>query len=155
MENYSETMLDSIVEKYGKNPTHLLAMLQDIQDNLNYLPKQYIEQLSEKLNIPLSRIYRMATFFKALSLKPRGRHVCTICVGTTCHVRGAPRLIEKIERDYNIKPGETTSEMTLTMETVGCVGACALGPLVIIDGKYHGNMNTEKLGRVLKKSLTD
>jgi len=142
--------LGEIVGRYGKDPTLILSMLQDIQAVHNYLPREWLEGLGRELDLPLTKIYRIATFFKTLSLKPRGRHICTVCVGTTCHVRGAPKLIDKIERDFAIKAGETTADMELTMETVGCVGACALGPLVVLDGKYHGHTTTESLGKVLK-----
>lgn len=143
--------LDEILSRYGKDPTSLLAILQDIQDARNYIPREWVEKMSEELNIPLTRIYRQATFFKALSLEPRGEHICVVCVGTTCHVRGAPKLIDKVTRDYGIESGKTTPDMKLTMETVGCVGACALGPLIVLDGKYHGHITTDKLGKVLKK----
>jgi NADH-quinone oxidoreductase subunit E len=142
--------LDEILARYGRDPVYILSMLQDIQDVRNYVPRAFIEGIARELGIPRTRIYRIATFFKALSLTPRGRHICTVCVGTTCHVRGAPKLIDKVERDLSIKAGETTRDMAVTLETVGCVGACALGPLVVLDGKYHGHMTTEKLGKLLK-----
>jgi NADH-quinone oxidoreductase subunit E len=142
--------LAEILARYGRDPVYILSMLQDIQDVRNYVPRAYIEGIARELGIPRTRIYRIATFFKALSLKPRGKHICTVCVGTTCHVRGAPKLIDKVERDLSIQAGETTRDMAVTLETVGCVGACALGPLVVLDGKYHGHMTTEKLGKLLK-----
>jgi NADH-quinone oxidoreductase subunit E len=151
----SMSKLDEILTRHGRDKTALLAILQDIQDESNYLPRSWLEKLSAELDIPLTKIYRMATFFKALSMKPRGRHICSVCVGTTCHVRGAPRLIDKIERDYDLKPGQTTKDMELTLETVGCVGACALGPLVILDGKYFGHVTTDRLGKVFKSSLKE
>jgi NADH-quinone oxidoreductase subunit E len=149
----ARSKLSEIVGRHGKDPTLILSMLQDIQAVHNYLPREWLEGLGRELDLPLTRIYRIATFFKALSLKPRGRHICTVCVGTTCHVRGAPKLIDKIERDFAINAGETTKDMQLTLETVGCVGACALGPLVVLDGKYNGHMTTESLGRVFKDCL--
>ena len=151
MEASAAAKLDEILARYGKDPTQVLMILQDIQEEHNYVPRDWVEKMAEELDIPVTRIYRIATFFKALSLEPRGKHICTICVGTTCHVRGAPKLIDKIERDFSIKSGETTEDMLVTMETVGCVGACALGPLVVLDGKYHGHMNTESLGKIVKK----
>lgn len=142
--------LREIINKYNRDQSLILSMLQDIQEINNYIPKDWIESLSRELGVPLTRIYRIATFFKALSLKPRGKHICAVCVGTTCHVRGAPKLIDKIERDFGIKAGETTADGLLTVETVGCVGACALGPLVVLDGKYHGHMTTDKLARTFR-----
>lgn len=143
--------LDEIIDRHDRDPAKLLAMLQDIQSEENYLPRDSLKELSKRLGVPLSRIYSLATFFAAFSLEPRGKHICTVCMGTACHVRGAPRLVEQVERDFGIGPGQTTADRKLTLETVNCVGACALGPLVILDGKYHGNMNSAKLDKVLSK----
>ena len=142
--------IDKIVDRYQAQPSALLAILQDIQKQENWLPKEALERVAEKLAVPTTRVYGMATFFRAFSLKPRGKHICTVCLGTACHVRGAPKLVEKLERDLKVKAGETTPDMNLTLETVNCVGACALGPLVILDGVYHGNISSAKLDKVMK-----
>jgi NADH-quinone oxidoreductase subunit E len=142
--------LNTILDKYRREPSALLAILQDIQDEENYLPKDTIRQVAGELGVPLARIYALSTFFSSFSLEPRGKHICTVCMGTACHVRGAPRLVEHIEREFDIPAGQTTQDMQLTLETVNCVGACALGPLVILDGEYHGNMNPAKLDRVFR-----
>jgi NADH-quinone oxidoreductase subunit E len=142
--------LDEILDKYQREPSSLLAILQDIQDEENYLPKETVKEVARKLGVPLARIYALSTFFSSFSLEPRGKHICTVCMGTACHVRGAPRLVEHIEREFDLKAGETTKDMQLTLETVNCVGACALGPLVILDGEYHGNTNPAKLDRVFR-----
>lgn len=155
MDKSGSEKLNAILSRYDRNPTLVLSMLQDIQEIHNYIPKDWIEALAQELKVSLTDLYRIATFFKALSLEPRGKYICTVCVGTTCHVRGAPKLIDKIERDFSIKSGETTEDMLLTLESVGCVGACALGPLIVLDGKYHGHMTTESLGKVLKKMTKD
>ncbi|NMB73542.1 MAG: NAD(P)H-dependent oxidoreductase subunit E [Myxococcales bacterium] len=139
----------AILERHGRDPANLLAMLQDIQKEENYLPREDLVRLAKELAVPITRIYGLATFFKAFSLKPRGKHICTVCMGTACHVRGAPRLVEQVEREFSLKAGETTPDRKLTLETVNCVGACALGPLVILDGEYHGNMNAAKLDKVI------
>ncbi len=139
----------AILERHGRDPANLLAMLQDIQKEENYLPREDLLRLAKELSVPITRIYGLATFFKAFSLKPRGKHICTVCMGTACHVRGAPRLVEQVEREFSLKAGETTPDRKLTLETVNCVGACALGPLVILDGEYHGNMNAAKLDKVI------
>jgi NADH-quinone oxidoreductase subunit E len=141
--------LEIILEKNQRNPANLLAILQDIQREENYLPKEDMKRVAKGVGVPLSRVYSLATFFKSFSLKPRGKHICTVCMGTACHVRGAPKLVEKVEREFDLKAGETTSDMKLTLETVNCVGACALGPLVIVDGEYHGNMTSTKLDKVV------
>ena len=144
-------LMNAILERHGNSDANLLGILQDIQEEENWLPRDTLESVAEKLNLPFTRIYRLATFFKSLSLEPRGKHICTVCIGTTCHVRGAPRLVDKVELDMDVKAGETTEDMLFTMETVGCVGACALGPLVVLDKKYHGNLTVEGLGRLLKR----
>lgn len=142
--------LESILDKHDRDPAALLAILQDIQAEENYLPKEDVKNVAKQLDVPLSRVYSLATFFSTFSLEPRGKHICSVCMGTACHVRGAPRLTESISRDFDVPVGGTTADMNLTLETVRCVGACALGPLVILDGKYHGNMTPAKLDRVMK-----
>jgi NADH-quinone oxidoreductase subunit E len=143
--------LNTILDKHGRQQSALLAILQDIQEEENYLPKEVVKTLAKELDVPLSRVYSLATFFSALSLEPRGKHVCTVCMGTACHVRGAPRLADHISREFDIPPaGGTSSDKMLTLETVNCVGACALGPLVILDGEYHGNMTPNKLDKAFK-----
>jgi NADH-quinone oxidoreductase subunit E len=153
MDQAGMSKLEEILSRYGKDRTALLAMLQDIQEENNYLPRDWLEELCAELGIPMTKVYRVASFFKALSLEPRGKHILQVCVGTTCHVRGAPKLVDKIERDYGLKPGETTRDMKLTLETVGCVGACALGPLIVLDGTYYGHTTTDKLGKTMKKTV--
>jgi NADH-quinone oxidoreductase subunit E len=145
-----ENVLESILASHDHQPSELLAILQDIQRSENWLPEEALVQVATGLQVPLTRVYGMATFFSSFSLKPRGRHVCTVCMGTACHVRGAQRLVEHVQRDYGIGPGETTPDLRLTLETVNCVGACALGPLAIVDDEYHGQLSTQKLGRLLK-----
>ncbi len=142
--------VDSILARHKCDPGMLVAILQDVQAEHNYLPREALERVSKGLDVPLSQVYSVATFFKALSLKPRGRHLINICLGTACHVRGAVKVLEAIERELDIKSGETTEDLDFTLETVNCVGACALGPVVIVDGEYHGQMNTEKVKGVLK-----
>ena len=143
--------IDAIIDRYDKSPSALLAIMQDVQDEERYLPKEAMNRISEALEIPISRVYQMATFFESFHLEPRGKHVCTVCMGTACHVRGAPRLVEQLERDLDIPSGQTTKDMMFTIEEVNCVGACALGPLVIINGEYHGNMTSGSLQKVVKK----
>jgi len=143
--------ISAILERHGNSDANLLGILQDIQDEENWLPRETLETVAQRLDVPFTRIYRLATFFKSLSLKPRGKHICQVCIGTTCHVRGAPKLVDKVELDMEVKAGQTTEDMLFTMETVGCVGACALGPLVVLDKEYHGNLTVEGLGKILKK----
>ena len=139
-----------ILDRYQRDQGLLVSILQDVQSEFYYLPQDAIEEVSRGLDIPLTQAYSIATFFKAFSLKPRGRHLINVCLGTACHVRGAVRILDKMERDLNVKTGETTEDLRFTLETVNCVGACALGPIVLIDGKYHGQMSTDKVDSVLK-----
>ncbi|MGB2798425.1 MAG: NAD(P)H-dependent oxidoreductase subunit E [Dehalococcoidia bacterium] len=142
--------VESIIESYKDKKELLISLLQDIQAECNYLPKEVLVEVSETLDIPLSHVFSVATFFKAFSLKPRGRHLITICVGTACHVRASQRLVDKLERDYDLRPGSTTEDFKFTLETVNCLGCCALGPVVVVDNKYESQINADKLDRVLK-----
>jgi NADH-quinone oxidoreductase subunit E len=144
------SQVDRIIDNYGGDATALLAILQDVQSAENYLPREAVDHVAKRLKVPLSRIYSMATFFEAFHLEPRGRHICTVCMGTACHVRGAKRLVEQVERDLSISSGQTTPDMSFTIEEVNCVGACALGPLVIVDGEYHGNMTSDRLSKLVQ-----
>jgi NADH-quinone oxidoreductase subunit E len=143
--------LGRIIEDYSDDASQLIGLLQDIQTEYNYLPFDSLVQVSRKLNIPVSRLYSIATFFKAFSLKPRGKHIITVCMGTACHVRKAPRIVDEISRFLEIAPGETTPDRMFTLETVNCLGACALGPVAVIDGTYYGNLTTKKIGTLLKE----
>ena len=147
-----EQTVDRILEQYQSSDQHLLAVLQDLQAEYNYLPRPALERISQKMGVSMSRISYMATFFASFSLKERGKHICTVCMGTACHVRGAPGLVDELERVLEIKAGETTADMQFTVETVNCVGACALGPLVIMDGEYHGNQESHKMAHLIKKT---
>jgi len=142
--------VNSILNKYQCEKKWLVSILQDIQAKYNYLPREALVEVSRGLNVPLSQVYSVATFFKAFSLTPRGRHLINICLGTACHVRGAVRILETIERELGIKPGETTEDLKYTLETVNCVGACALGPIVIIDEEHRGQIKTAKVKPLLK-----
>ena len=141
--------LKLIVSRYQRDPAMLVSILQDIQAEYNYLPKEALTQVSWGLDIPMTQVYSVASFFKAFSLKPRGRHLINVCLGTACHVRGAVRILEEIERELGINSGETTEDFKYTLETVNCVGACALGPIVIVDGEYSGQMRTDKVKNLL------
>ena len=145
------TNIDAIIDRYEKAPAALLAIMQDVQDEERYLPKEAMDRIASALKVPITRVYQMATFFESFHLEPRGKHICTVCMGTACHVRGAQRLVEQLERDLEVPSGQTTKDLMFTIEEVNCVGACALGPLVIINGDYHGNMTSGSLQKVVKK----
>ena len=142
--------MESILDNYQRDKGMLVSILQDIQAEYNYLPKEALVELSQTLGAPLSQVYSVATFFKAFSLEPRGRHLINVCLGTACHVRGAVRVLEAIERELDIKASGTTEDLKFTLETVNCVGCCALGPVVIIDGEYYGQMKTDKVRALLE-----
>ena len=128
----------------------LISLLSEIQDRYHYLPHSSLVLLSETLDVPLSQIYSVATFYNAFSLKPRGAHLVRVCMGTACHVRGAPHILNRLETKLNIHPGETTRDRNVTLETVNCLGACALGPIAVVDGTYTGQMDIRKADRLLK-----
>jgi NADH-quinone oxidoreductase subunit E len=140
-----------ILKRYGNDPTDIIAILQDVQKTYRYLPKEVMATLSRKLDIPLSRVYHLATFFRAFSLEPRGKHELHVCMGTACHVRGAPRILDALERNLKIQAGETSKDLQYTLETVNCVGACALGPVVVVDGESKGKLNPQRAERLLKQ----
>ena len=139
-----------ILGEYRHEKGMLVSILQDIQTAFNYLPREALKEVSHGLGVPISQVYSVATFFKSFNLTPRGRHIINVCLGTACHVRGAVRIVEKIERELGIKRGETTEDLKFSLDTVNCVGACALGPIVIVNGEYHGEMTTDKVNAVLK-----
>jgi len=143
--------IDAIIDNYQGKTSGLTTILQDIQGEYNYLPPQAMEHVAEKLRLPLSQVLHVATFYKAFSLEPRGKHLITVCLGTACHVRGGARLVEQAERLLKIRAGGTTPDLQFTLETVNCVGSCALGPVMIVDGEYYGKMASSKVERVLKK----
>lgn len=146
-----ETKINQIIRKYDSSKAYLVPILQDVQREFNYLPKEQLNELSAALNVPISQIYEVSTFYKAFSLTPRGKHQISLCLGTACHVRGAPLLGDTIERTLTLKAGETSSDLEFTYETVNCLGACASGPILVADGEYHGHMTISKTNKILKK----
>jgi len=142
--------IDQIIDKHQAEPSSLIQVLLEIQSENNWLPKDVLARISERLQVPLSRIQHITTFYKAFSLVPKGRHQVHICMGTACHVRGAGRVLDKVEELTGIKPGETDLDLKFSLETVNCLGCCALGPVMDIDGKTHGNATPSKTAEVLK-----
>jgi NADH-quinone oxidoreductase subunit E len=142
--------IDQIIDKYHQEPSYLIQILLDIQAENHWLPKESLERVSEKLNVPMTRIQHIATFYKAFSLVPKGRHEIHICVGTACHVRGASRVLDTVQEITGIAPGETDLDLKFSLQTVNCLGCCALGPVLEIDGKTHGKMSPSAMSDVLK-----
>ena len=145
------TKTREIVKKHGGDKSAIIAVLQDIQEAFNYLPKEAMTTVGTMMGIPASRVYEVATFYNAFSLNPRGKHIVKICVGTACHVRGASAIQDKFEQKLLIKPGETNKDQQFTLELVNCVGACALGPVVVIDTEYHGQMTINKVDKIINE----
>lgn len=143
--------IDQIIENHGNEASSLIQIMLDIQSEYNWLPESTLVRVGEKLNVPLTQIRHIATFYKAFSLVPKGRHQVHICMGTACHVRGAQRILETVQDHTGIKPGETDLDLRFSLETVNCLGCCALGPVMDVDGKIHGKITVGGTTEVLKK----
>jgi NADH-quinone oxidoreductase subunit E len=143
--------IDQIIDKHQAEASSLIQVMLEIQSENNWLPKEALERVSERLEVPLARIVHIATFYKAFSLVPKGRHGVHICVGTACHVRGATRILDTVQELTGIKPGETDLDLKFSLETVNCLGCCALGPVMEIDGKTHGKMTTAETADIINK----
>lgn len=141
--------IDQIIEQHQAEASSLIQVMLEIQSEDNWLPKESLERVSEGLKVPLARILHIATFYKAFSLVPKGRHGVHICVGTACHVRGATRILDTVQELTGIKPGETDLDLKFSLETVNCLGCCALGPVMEIDGKTHGKMTTAETAEII------
>jgi NADH-quinone oxidoreductase subunit E len=140
-----------IIERHGYQKASLIGILQDIQAKINYLPRKALIQVGKSLDLPLTKIYEVATFYKSFSLEPKGKHTIQVCLGTACHVRGGARILNYLENRLDVKSGGTTNDLTFTLENVNCLGACALGPMMVIDKKYYGKISTHKIDPILKK----
>ncbi len=143
--------IESLIRKHSSERKALLPILRDIQAEYNYLPQEALILVSEFLNIPLIDIVGVATFYRAFSLEPRGKHTATVCLGTACHVRGGPKVLEEFERKLNIEAGHTTEDKEFSLETVNCFGCCAIGPVVVVDKDYFAEINIKKVDSILKK----
>jgi len=145
--------VSTIVKEETKQGNGLITILEKIQEEFNYLPEEALKTLANETRHSLMDIYSIATFYKSFSLEPRGKYVLTVCAGTACHVRGAPRILDTVEKNIKIKSGQTSKDMQFTLEKVNCLGACALGPIVVMNNEYHGKMNIRKT-RTLINNLT-
>jgi NADH-quinone oxidoreductase subunit E len=145
------SMVEAIIDKHGVEHRELIPSLLDIQNEYHYLPREALQHVSQRIGLPMIQVYQVASFYKAFSLKPRGQHLITVCMGTACHVRGGVRTVEQLGRLLDVEPGETTKDRQFTLETVNCLGCCALGPVMVLDGTYYGMMSASKVDRVLKK----
>ena len=150
MRNMDHKRIDQIIDKHQGEASSLIQVLLEIQSENHWLPGETLERVSEKLQVPLSLVRHIATFYKAFSLVPKGRHEVHICMGTACHVRGAKRVLETVEDLTGIKSGETDLDLKFSLDTVNCLGCCALGPVMEINGKTHGKLSTTNTAEVLK-----
>jgi NADH:ubiquinone oxidoreductase subunit E len=145
---------EEILKGRGSQPYDVVEVLQDIQAAYHYLPEPVLRRVSEALAVPLIEVFRLANFYKVFSLTPRGRHLITVCMGTACHVRESPRFLDEVRRQLRVEPGGTTADGEFTLETVNCLGACALAPVVVMDGRYYEHMTPAKLSRLLGAART-
>jgi len=141
--------INKVLESYPKEKRHSLAILQDLQHKFGYIPKEALEAASAYLGLKISALYSMATFYRALSLKPKGKHTIKVCDGTACHLRGSPVLLDALVRTLKIRPGETGPDGLFSLETVNCLGACAIAPVMVVDGQYHSKVKPDELPAIL------
>ena len=141
--------IDEIVGKYGGDRSALIQVLLEVQRGNRWLSKDALKRVSQKLGVPLTQIYHISTFYKAFSLIPKGRHLVSVCLGTACQVRGAPRLLDKVIETVKIKPGETSTDMQFSLDTVNCLGCCALGPVIVVDGEYYGKPSAKDIEQII------
>ena len=147
VEKYAQ--VDKIMDKYDGDRSALIQALLEVQHENRWLPKDALNLVSQRLGVPLPQIYHMATFYKAFSLMPKGRHSVSVCLGTACQVRGAPRLIDRVMETLKIKPGETSADMQFSLDTVNCLGCCALGPVMVVDGEYYSKPTVKGIDRII------
>lgn len=138
------------VGSYQKDKDMLIQILLDLQSMFGWLPREVLMEVSEQLEVPITQIYQIASYYKAFSLMPRGRHIVKVCLGTACQVRGSPRLLDTISAMLGMKPYETSEDMRFTLETVNCLGCCAMGPVVVVDGVYHSKPSTLALRKIFE-----
>jgi len=143
--------VDEIIAKHHYEESSLIGILQDVQKEFNYLPIKALKHVAHTLDVPISRVYNVATFYRAFTLKPRGKYTISVCLGTACHVRGGKRVVEELERRLGIKAPDTTSDLKYSLQPVNCLGACALGPVIVVNGEYHGQVTPKKVEGILKK----
>ena len=143
--------IDDILDRYPGEPRYLISLLQDVQANYNYVSEENMSLVCDHVGVPLTQAWSVATFYKSFSLEPKGEHEIKVCLGTACHLKGAQRLVDNLSRKFNVTPGHTTSDQKVTLETVNCLGACAIAPVTVIDDKYHGRMTAKKLDKLIKE----
>ncbi len=141
--------LEAILARYPAAEPSLIQVLQDVQRAYHYLPCEALTRVAEGLHVPPAKVFSVATFYKAFALNPQGRTVVKVCTGTACHIRGAGQLLDELERQLHVQPGETTADLGFTLKTVNCVGACAMAPVLIVGARYHGHARATRLAKLL------
>ncbi len=144
-------IVSKIVDKYQEDRGMLIQILLDVQSGLGWLPKEVLTEVGKQLGVPLTRVYQVATYYKVFSLAPRGRHLVRVCMGTACQVRGSPLIRDRVQQLLGIEPGETSSDMKFSFETVNCLGCCAMGPMMTVDDGYHGHLTIPDVEEALEK----
>jgi NADH:ubiquinone oxidoreductase subunit E len=145
--------VEAIIGKHQGKRTALIGILHDIQEQYNYLPAGALEKIAQRLQMDLPNLYGVATFYKSFSLTPKGKHSITLCLGTACHVRGGPKLLREVAKRLNVEPGQTTKDKMFSLQAVNCLGVCAIGPVMLVDGKYYGEMNPVKARKLIEKLI--
>ncbi|MBM4176985.1 MAG: NAD(P)H-dependent oxidoreductase subunit E [Ignavibacteria bacterium] len=151
MEYVAAEKAQQIIDRWDRKPENIIEMMHDIQNEFNYLPYDILMEVSQRANVPIAKIYNIATFYNAFSLKPKGKHRIHICMGTPCHALGAERLVSAIERELDIKCGDTTKDMKFSLDICGCVGTCGLAPVVIIGDELYGPISVQGVPKLIKK----
>jgi len=143
--------VDLIVDKYQGKRIALISILHDVQDRYKYLPDEALKMVASRLHMDINQIYGVATFYKSFSLVPKGKHSITLCLGTACHVRGGPRILRELKNLLHVEPGQTTADRQFSLNVVNCLGVCAIGPVMMVDQKFYGEMNAVKAKRIIDK----
>jgi NADH-quinone oxidoreductase subunit E len=144
-------VIDAILRKHPQDPSSIIQVMLDVQNELYYLPRDVLDYVSSSLHVPMSRTYNLATFYKAFSLKPKGKYPISVCTGTACHVQGAIKIMDQIQRELGIKEGQTTMDKKFSVESVRCLGCCGLAPVVTIGKTLHGKLPASKVSKILKQ----
>ena len=143
--------VDLVIDRHQEKRTALITILHEIQDKYNHLPEEALRKVASRLRMDLNDLYGVATFYKSFSLTAKGKHSVTLCLGTACHVRGGPRILKEVKKFLNIEPGQTTGDKRFSLNVVNCLGVCAIGPVMLVDGKFYGEMNPVKAKRIIEK----
>lgn len=144
-------LIEEILERYPSKPEYLIFLLQDIQDDYGFISPETMQLVSEHTGVPITQAYSVATFYQSFRLEPKGEHEIRVCLGTACHLKGGPRIVEELERRLGVAAGETTEDMMFTLDTVNCLGACALAPVMVVDDQYESNITAGKIEKILKR----